>query len=289
MRVVATPADYDELYTQWQGKTVALVPTMGALHEGHMALIRHARQLADVTVVSIFVNPLQFGPTEDLSRYPRPLEQDLNICRELGVDAAFTPSVDTLYPAGMENVTTVVPPESLTERFCGEFRPGHFTGVATVVLKLFNLLRPSVAVFGEKDAQQLMVIRKMTRDLHVPVTIVPYPTVREDSGLALSSRNRYLQTEAEQQAALCLYRILNRIREQVQASEQRLDAKTTLESISRQVLGEVAHPDVTVCLQYLEAVDKNTFAPVQILGPDSKILIAAYVNQVRLIDNLDLG
>ncbi|MCE3236871.1 MAG: pantoate/beta-alanine ligase [Vampirovibrio sp.] len=289
MRVVATPADYDELYTQWQGKTVALVPTMGALHEGHMALIRYARQLADVAVVSIFVNPLQFGPTEDLSRYPRPLEQDLGICRELGVDAVFTPSVDTLYPAGMANVTTVVPPENLTEHFCGEFRPGHFTGVATVVLKLFNLLRPSVAVFGEKDAQQLMVIRKMTRDLHVPVTIVPYPTVREESGLALSSRNRYLQTEAEQQAARCLYRILNRIREQVQASEQRLDAKTTLESISRQVLGEVAHPDVTVCLQYLEAVDKNTFAPVQILGPDSKILIAAYVNQVRLIDNLDLG
>jgi pantoate ligase/cytidylate kinase len=213
----------------------------------------------------------------------------LGICRELGVDAVFTPSVDTLYPEGMANVTTVVPPENLTERFCGEFRPGHFTGVATVVLKLFNLLRPSVAVFGEKDAQQLMVIRKMTRDLHVPVTIVPYPTVREESGLALSSRNRYLQTEAEQQAARCLYRILNGIREQVQASEQRLDAKTTLESISRQVLGEVAHPDVTVRLQYLEAVDKNTFAPVQTLGPDSKILIAAYVNQVRLIDNLDLG
>ena len=161
MQVISTAAEYDAIYQQWQGRQVALVPTMGALHEGHLALIRLARQVADVVVVSIFVNPLQFGPQEDLSQYPRPLGQDLALCRELGVDAVFTPSVAVLYPEGMDNVTTVVPPARLTERFCGEFRPGHFTGVATVVLKLFNLLRPQVAVFGEKDAQQLMVIRQM--------------------------------------------------------------------------------------------------------------------------------
>lgn len=289
MHVIAASAEYDELYPQWQGKTIALVPTMGALHEGHMALVRKARQLADVVIVSIFVNPLQFGPNEDLARYPRPLEQDLARCRDIGVDVVFTPAAETLYPEGMENVTTVVPPASLTNRLCGEFRPGHFTGVATVVLKLFNLLRPHFAVFGEKDAQQLMVIRTMVRDLHVPVTIIPYPTVRESTGLALSSRNRYLQTAAEQQAAGCLFRMLIHIREQVRSAPQPLNAKATLQAVSGQVLAQASELGVPVRLQYLEAVDKETFAPVQTLGPDTKILVAAYVNQVRLIDNMDMA
>lgn len=289
--VVSSEAEYNALYTQWAGQTVALVPTMGALHEGHMALIRRAKALADRVVVSIFVNPLQFGPQEDLNRYPRPLEQDLAICESRGVDAVFTPTSETLYPEGLENVTRVIPPESLTDRFCGAFRPGHFTGVATVVLKLFNLLRPQMAVFGEKDAQQLMVIQKMVKDLHLPVEIVPQPTVREASGLALSSRNRYLQSHEEQQAALSLYQILTRIQEAVQQSSTPLDARATLREISAAVLApwqNSANGGVQVQLQYLDAVDKNTFAPASQLLPGVKVLIAAHVNQVRLIDNIDL-
>lgn len=298
MHVISTASDYDALYQQWVGqqsegqKKIALIPTMGALHAGHLALVRLARQLADVVVVSIFVNPLQFGPQEDLSRYPRPLEQDLALCRELGVDAVFTPTVDVLYPEGMDNVTTVVPPASLTDRFCGAFRPGHFTGVATVVLKLFNLLRPQFAVFGEKDAQQLMVIRKMVQDLHVPVQIVPHATIREESGLALSSRNRYLKTEAEQRAALFLFETLSRAREKAQqalAVGQALDAESTLNQICQDVLTTFVEPGVSIRLQYLATVDQETFAPLNTLEANAKLLMAAYVNKVRLIDNLDLS
>ncbi len=288
MHVVSTSADYNALYRQWAGQRVALVPTMGALHEGHMALIRRARELADIVVVSIFVNPLQFGPQEDLMSYPRPIEQDRAICEQLGVDALFTPSVEVFYPEGLEQVTTVVPPAALTERFCGAFRPGHFTGVATVVLKLLNLLKPQVAVFGEKDAQQLMVIQKMVRDLHLPVEIIPQATVREASGLAMSSRNRYLRTEAEQQAALSLSRILNQVRAAVQNAAEPLPAQTTLQRISEDILAPWADQGVSVRLQYLEAVHKQSFAPADTLKPGVKLLIAAYVNQVRLIDNMDL-
>lgn len=297
MHVISTASDYDALYQQWVGqsegqKKIALIPTMGALHAGHLALVRLAQQLADVVVVSIFVNPLQFGPQEDLSRYPRPLEQDLALCRELGVDAVFTPTVDVLYPEGMDNMTTLMPPASLTDRFCGEFRPGHFTGVATVVLKLFNLLRPQFAVFGEKDAQQLMVIRKMVQDLHVPVQIVPHSTIRESSGLALSSRNRYLKTEAEQRAALYLYETLSRVREKAQqalTAGHALDAESTLLETSQAVCTALAEPDVSIRLQYMAAVDKDTFAPLNTLEANAKLLMAAYVNKVRLIDNLDLA
>ena len=288
MHVVSTPADYNALYLQWAGQCVALVPTMGALHEGHMALIRRARELADIVVVSIFVNPLQFGPQEDLMSYPRPIEQDRAICEQLGVDALFTPTVEVFYPEGLAQVTTVVPPAALTERFCGAFRPGHFTGVATVVLKLLNLLKPQVAVFGEKDAQQLMVIQKMVRDLHLPVAIIPQPTVREASGLAMSSRNRYLKTEAEQQAALSLSRILNQVRAAVHNAAEPLPAQATLQRISEDILTPWADQGVSVRLQYLEAVQKESFAPANTLQPGVKLLIAAYVNQVRLIDNMDL-
>jgi pantoate--beta-alanine ligase len=288
MHVVSTAADYNALYSQWTGQTVALVPTMGALHEGHMALIRRARELADIVVVSIFVNPLQFGPKEDLNSYPRPLEQDVAICQSLGVNAIFTPTVETLYPEGPENVTTVVPPPFLTERFCGLFRPGHFTGVATVVLKLLNLLRPQVAIFGEKDAQQLMVIQKMVRDLHLPVEIIPQATIREASGLAMSSRNRYLQTEAEQQAALSLYQILTQAKAIAQQATAPVEAEATLQAISDSIFAPWAERGVSVRLQYLEAIHKESFAPTKYLQAGVKVLVAAYVNQVRLIDNIDI-
>ena len=293
MQAVSTVAEYNAIYTEWAGRTVALVPTMGALHEGHMALIRRAKALADRVVVSIFVNPLQFGPQEDLARYPRPLEQDLSICRDLGVDVVFYPAVSTLYPsgldkAGLENGTTVLPPALLSERFCGAFRPGHFTGVATVVLKLLNLLRPHIAVFGEKDAQQLKIIQQMVLDLHLPVQIISQPTIREANGLAMSSRNRYLQTEEEQQAALCLYQILTQTRAAVAQANQPLETPGTLKRISDAVLAPWQNTNVSIRIQYLEAVDQESFAPADCLKPGVKLLMAAYVGNVRLIDNMDL-
>jgi len=288
MQVIYTAIEYNAIATQWAGQTIALVPTMGALHEGHMALIRKAKTVAERVVVSIFVNPLQFGPQEDLNRYPRPIEQDLSICQSLGVDAVFTPTVETLYSEGLDNVTTVVPPPFLTERFCGTFRPGHFTGVATVVMKLFHILKPHRAIFGEKDAQQLMIIQKMVKDLHVPVEIIPHPTIREANGLALSSRNRYLQTEMEQQAALSLYQILIQVREAVHQSPMPLETQQTLQQISKQVLQPWLDRGVRIELQYLDAVYKDSFSPAERLQAGVKVLIAAFVNQVRLIDNIDL-
>ncbi len=288
MLLLETIAEYEGLRQQWQGKKVALVPTMGALHEGHQALIRQACQLADVVVVSIFVNPLQFGPKEDLAAYPRPLEKDLAICKTLGVDAVFHPSAAEMYPAGMAQVTTVIPPASLTERYCGAARPGHFVGVATVVLKLFNIIKPQIAIFGEKDAQQLAVIRKMVADLHLPVEIIGHPTVRAENGLALSSRNQYFKTDAEKQAALILSRILNRVQEGLSANGKGLPAEETLENASQSILKAWQDPSVLVQLQYLAAVNKDTFEPVTEITKGTRLLIAAYVNQVRLIDNLEL-
>lgn len=293
LQVAETAEAYQILRAQWQEQTIALVPTMGALHEGHAALIRQARILADKVVVSIFVNPLQFGPSEDLSRYPRPLDADLALCESLGVDVVFHPTVEVMYPEGMSNVTKVIPPASLTDSLCGAYRPGHFTGVATVVLKLFNVLRPTLAIFGEKDAQQLAVIRKMVKDLHVPVEIVGHPIIREANGLALSSRNRYLSMDAEKQAALALIRILQRVAKQAKQANA-LDAQAILAQSSQQVVSEMQseipemnHPDF-FRIQYLEAVDAGTFVPAKTLKPGVKLLIAAYVKDVRLIDNLDL-
>jgi pantoate--beta-alanine ligase len=289
MHVASTLAEYESLKSQWRGSRIALVPTMGALHEGHASLIRMATRLADIVVVSIFVNPLQFGPQEDLAQYPRPKQEDLALCEQLGVSAVFYPTVDTLYPDGLTNVTTVVPPESLVSRLCGAFRPGHFTGVATVVLKLFNVIQPQVAIFGEKDAQQVMVIRKMVRDLCLSVDIAPHPTVREADGLALSSRNRYLKSSEERQAALCLSQILQCIREQALSASTPLPAKDTLANAYQRVLAEHG-PAVSslITLQYLEAVDAADFTPQTLLTAGVKILIAAMVDEVRLIDNMDI-
>lgn len=298
MQVITTASEYEDLLQQWRSETIALVPTMGALHEGHAALIREARELADIVVVSIFVNPLQFGPQEDLSRYPRPKEQDLALCESLGADVVFYPTVETMYPSGMENVTKVIPPAALTDKLCGAYRPGHFTGVATVVLKLFNLICPNFAIFGEKDAQQLAVIRKMAKDLQLSVQIIGHPIVREANGLALSSRNSYLKTDAEKQAALGLNRILQKVVEAVQSGN--LDIANVS---AREAMDRIAQTEVTTLrsqfgitndsplfqLQYLEAVDSETFESAEYLKPGVKLLIAAYVNDIRLIDNLDIA
>ncbi len=284
MIVANTAQEFLEVRASWpSSERVVLVPTMGALHEGHASLIRMARSHGQRVVVSIFVNPLQFGPNEDLSQYPRPRDADLALCDTLGVDAVFYPTVADMYPEGMENVTLVVPPSALTHQLCGAFRPDHFTGVATVVLKLFQLISPHAAIFGEKDAQQLMVIRKMVRDLQVPVVILSHPVVREADGLAMSSRNCYLSTEFRQ-TALILSAILHSVIAEVAAHPaQTLSSRTTLDSVANAYQAKVP-ADVDFKLQYLEAIDSMTFLPSETLATGQKLMIAAYVGPVRLID-----
>lgn len=271
------------------GQTIAFVPTMGALHEGHCSLIRKARELADRVVVSIYVNPLQFGPEEDLSRYPRSLEADLAACEALGADLAFTPTDAVIYPEGRDAITHVVPPAELTEQLCGLSRPGHFEGVATVVLKLFHMVEPDIAVFGEKDAQQLAVIRRMVRDLNLPMSIVGHPTVREADGLALSSRNKYFQTAEQRQAALILSQTLFEAQARFALADRPL-VRPLLDECLAAVLArpEFRHPAVQALfrLGYLEARQSETFLPVETLTVGTRILMAAYVGNVRLIDNI---
>jgi pantoate--beta-alanine ligase len=254
---------------------IGLVPTMGALHAGHARLIERARANCLTVVVSIFVNPLQFDRADDLKRYPRPFQADLSLCESLGVDLVFAPAPEEIYPEPPDCTVHVA---RTAEHLCGAFRPGHFDGVATVVLKLFNIVQPEVAYFGEKDAQQLAIIRRMVADLNVPVTIAPVPTVREADGLALSSRNQLL-TEAERALAPALYRALVTAREAVAAGAG--DADTV-----KQGAAATIPADERLRLEYLELVDPRTFLPVQrVTGP----VVAAgtlWVGSTRLIDNV---
>ncbi len=258
------------------GATVGFVPTMGALHEGHLSLVRAAREASKCAVVSIFVNPLQFGPGEDLERYPRDEEGDLALLEKEGVDFAFLPRAEELYPPGFE---TKVVPGSVARDLEGAFRPGHFSGVCTVVLKLFNLVAPHRAWFGAKDAQQLAVIRRMVRDLSLPIRIEVGPTVREADGLALSSRNRYLAPE-ERAEALSLSRALFAARKLHGAGER---SGRVLLDRARRELG------AGVVLDYLEIRDPHTFRPVPDPVENGLLLVAARVGSTRLIDNVPLG
>ncbi len=268
-----------------QNKTLALIPTMGALHDGHLTLLEKAKQHADIVMVSIFVNPLQFGPNEDFERYPRPLEADLDKCRQMEVDAVFNPAAETLYPLGSEPITQVIPPERLTNILCGKNRPGHFQGVSTVVMKLFNIVQPDMAIFGEKDAQQLKIIEQMVEDLNLPIQIIPAPTARASSGLALSSRNHYLKTALEKQAALVPSTVLNAIKQ----NTGHPDFKTLAKTLWIDTLESLALTEETVTLDYLEAVNKKTFEPVNTLEANTKVLIACKISQTRLIDNVDIS
>jgi pantoate--beta-alanine ligase len=254
-------------------KRVAFVPTMGALHAGHRSLIRLARSSADVVVVSIFVNPLQFGPNEDYTRYPRPLEDDLAICRADDVDLVFVPSVADLYPAARSVSVSAGP---MGASFEGRSRPGHFDGVLTVVLKLFNLVGPEVAIFGQKDAQQLALIRRMVFDLNLGVQIIAAPVVRDSDGLAVSSRNAYL-TPAERSIALSLSAAL-----QAGAAQTSVAAS---EAAARSVLA-TAEADPSFALDYLALVHPETFTPVaHEFAGEAWIIVAARVGRTRLIDN----
>jgi pantoate--beta-alanine ligase len=261
-----------------RAKSLALVPTMGALHEGHLSLVRQAQMQCDVVVVSIFVNPTQFGPSEDFARYPRNLEKDLELLRFLKVHAVFAPSSEEMYPTGF---STFVDPGPIATVFEGALRPGHFRGVATVVLKLFNIVRPDIALFGQKDFQQVVVIRRLIQDLNLPVRIGVCPIVREEDGLAKSSRNLYLSAE-DRKAALLLSRSLKRAEEMAQAGEG--DAQKVLEEMRKTFDAEPR-----VRLDYAAIVDPATLQPVARALPGSVALVAAGLGSVRLIDNLIFG
>jgi len=252
-----------------------LVPTMGALHEGHAALIRAARRECETAIVSIFVNPLQFDKPEDLSRYPRTLEADLALCRDLGVDGVFVPSPDDMYPAPPECTVDV---GRLADHLCGKFRPGHFRGVATVVLKLLQIVQPQRAYFGEKDAQQLAIINRMVADFNLPVMIVGVPTVREPDGLAMSSRNRHLTAEQRATAA-CLYRALVEARRLVASGERDAGA------IKNAAVASIPQSDMTK-LEYFEIVDPQDLQPVATIAGTVRVAGALWLGSTRLIDNV---
>ena len=260
------------------GTSIALVPTMGFLHEGHLRLVDVARRHADAVVMSIFVNPLQFGPREDLAVYPRDADGDARKAHARGVDVLFTPSNEELYP-GVRQV--VVTPLALADRWEGAARPGHFSGVLTVVAKLFNLVQPDVAVFGQKDIQQATLIRAMVEDLDYPIRIIVAPTVREPDGLAMSSRNSYLRPE-ERLRATVLFRALSGIASGFDRGER--DAHELVRR-GREVLG--SEPDVRV--EYLALVDPQRFEPVDFAETGSIAVVAAHVGATRLIDNVILG
>ena len=253
---------------------VGLVPTMGALHEGHLSLVRIAKEKSDFVAVSIFVNPLQFAPTEDLAKYPRAFEYDCEVLKQEGVDLVFAPSVSEMYP---RLNLTYVNVEGLSEQLDGKSRPGHLRGVVTVVSKLFHIVEPDVAVFGQKDAAQLAVIRRMVRDQNLPVEIVAGPIVREPDGLAMSSRNVYLDAPQRSQA-LVLSRTLKRIEDLFRQGER---SAARLLAAGREVFS--GEPDVR--LDYLSAVDPDTLEPVDSIERPTLVAIAAYVGTTRLIDN----
>ncbi|MGB3612205.1 MAG: bifunctional pantoate--beta-alanine ligase/(d)CMP kinase [Elainellaceae cyanobacterium] len=259
---------------------VGLVPTMGALHQGHLSLIERARQETDLVVVSIFVNPLQFGPNEDLARYPRDNEQDLRLCHQVGVDAVFAPSLEDMYGIQTQPVqlTQVVPPETMLRPLCGAKRVGHFEGVATVVMKLFNIVAPQRAYFGRKDAQQLAILQRMVQDISCPVTIVPCPTVREHDGLAMSSRNQYL-SRAERREAPKIYQAL-------QAAEQQFAQGVRDGAMLVSAAQAELESFETIKPEYIELVNPRTLNPLEMINHTGLLAIAAQVGATRLIDNV---
>ena len=264
-----------------EGKRIGFVPTMGALHEGHLSLVKLAHRHADLVVASVFVNPTQFGPNEDFSRYPRQPEKDAAMLAEAGCDLLFLPEVETMYPPGVSGERVFIDLGAPSEGLEGHFRPGHFRGVATVVTVLFNLVQPDVAVFGEKDAQQLAVVRKLVRDLQFPIDIVPGPTVREADGLAMSSRNAYLSAE-ERKAAAVLHRALRTAEAAIAAGERRGDEV-------RRVLSEMLNSEPLARVEYAEVVDAESFRPLEALRGRLVLPLAVRVGGTRLIDNLQLA
>jgi pantoate--beta-alanine ligase len=255
-------------------KRIAFVPTMGFLHEGHLSLMREGKKQGDILIVSIFVNPTQFGPSEDFERYPRDFARDSRMAERVGVDCLFAPEAREMYPPDHQSFIRVT---EVTRGLCGKSRPSHFQGVATVVGMLFNIVRPHVALFGEKDFQQLVTIQQMVKDLHMDVEVMGMPIIREADGLAMSSRNTYLQPE-ERKAALSLYRSLERARELLSKGEH------TASALTKEV-SEVIQSEPLVRMDYVEICDARTLEPVDRIDRDTVIAVAAYLGKVRLIDN----
>ena len=278
MQIAKTVAEVRELTSAWkkEGLSVGLVPTMGYLHEGHASLVKAAKAACDRVVVSVFVNPTQFGPNEDLQAYPRDLERDAALLESLGVDVLFHPEPAEMYPAG---TATWVSVEGLTTGLCGKTRPIHFRGVCTVVAKLMNIVAPDKAFFGQKDAQQLAVVRRMVADLNMNVEVIGCPIVREADGLAKSSRNTYLSDD-ERRAALCLSRAVFAGQKRVDAGET--DAGAVVNAMRAEIEAEPA-----ARIDYVEAVDAETIEPVDTVGGSRKVLfaMAVYIGKTRLIDN----
>lgn len=283
--LIHTIAEVRVKVREWkkQGLTVGLVPTMGALHDGHLSLIKKSVETCDKTVISVFVNPIQFCPGEDFEKYPRTLDADRKLAEDAGVDIVFAPSAEEMYGVGhiMSNdfLTYVIPPFFYQDKLCGKSRVGHFDGVCTVVNKLFNIVQPDFAFFGEKDRQQLIIIQKMVKDLSIPVEIVPCPIVREDDGLAMSSRNRYLNDE-ERKDALVLKSILFNIKVCYNSGIKDVKALT-----------ETAYSYLKPChsLEYLDFRDKNDLESKTIADNDTIVFIAVKLGSVRLIDNIALA
>jgi pantoate--beta-alanine ligase len=276
MEVIESISEMKNLVKDWkrQGLSIGFVPTMGYLHEGHLALVRRVKELSDRVVVSIFVNPIQFAPGEDYQRYPRDLERDKALLEKEGVDVLFSPKAQEMYPPGFQ---TYVEVKELSSGLCGRYRAGHFVGVATVVLKLFNIVQPDIAVFGEKDYQQLKVIQRMVQDLNLDVKIIPHPTVREEDGLAMSSRNTYLSPE-ERKSAIALYKALNLAEELINQGERRV---ATLKEKLKEFIESYPYTKV----QYVEFVHPETLKEVERVDEPTLLALAVFVGKARLIDN----
>ncbi len=280
MKITNTIADTRDAIkaARSSGKTIGFVPTMGALHAGHFSLIEAAKKECDYIVVSIFLNPTQFGPNEDLANYPRTFGEDCSGCEKLGTDLIFAPTPEIMYP---KETLTWVTVDKLTDNLCGSSRPNHFRGVTTVVTKLFNIVQPDFAYFGQKDAQQLSVLEKMVEQLDIPITIKRCPIIRESDGLAMSSRNKYLSSE-ERQQAICL-------KEALDSANQLFSSGTrdTIEIISE--MNEVISEYPLARVDYISIVDNELLQPIEEIGKPALAALAVYVGQTRLIDNIVLN
>lgn len=277
MLIVSKVSEVKNIINAWkkEGLSIGLVPTMGYLHEGHESLIKKARKENERVVVSIFVNPIQFGPKEDFTTYPRDLKRDSLLCEAAGCDLIFAPSSDDIYYKDFCSYVTV---HNLTEGLCGEKRPGHFNGVTTVVTKLFNIVTPDRAYFGQKDAQQLFVIKRMVRDLNFNIEIVPCEIIREEDGLAKSSRNTYLNNE-ERIAALVLNKSLKNAKEVIEHGE-------TNSSVVKNIISDIINQEPLAKQDYIEIVSTDTLKPTEKVSKDTLIAIAVYIGKTRLIDNI---
>jgi pantoate--beta-alanine ligase len=277
MKVFTTVEEVREAVGQFksEGKSIGFVPTMGFLHEGHLSLVRESVQKTGATVVSIFINPTQFGPGEDFKEYPRDLERDSSLLENEGVDIMFSPDQEEMYPKGFRSSVEVL---DLQDKLCGHSRPGHFRGVCTVVLKLFQIVDPDIAFFGQKDAQQAVIIKKMVQDLNLHVAIGVLPIIREEDGLALSSRNNYLDIE-ERRAAGCLFKSLQKAEMMIREGEK--NPRRIIQAMER-----IIHSEPLASKDYIEIVDLDNLDPLDRIEGDVLVALAVFIGEVRLIDNM---